>query len=160
MDGIVTNGGVVEERQVPRIEVERPQRQCNQGVREEAEPMQEREHRPEDRPCETRKERQGREVAEQDVLEHVEAEELLAEGVQRAYERGEKQHDPAREESDPPAGYGRPAGAERPHPARVQDREQDGRHHLKRVESPAGVDGQMSQHGSSLPSCSSSITTW
>ena len=78
---------------------------------EKAQAMHEGKRRPQDRPGEPREECKGRQVAQQDVLDHVEAEELLAERVQRTDERGEEDHDSGREECDPPARNHGPAGA-------------------------------------------------
>jgi hypothetical protein len=78
---------------------------------EKAEAMHEGKRRPEDRPGETGQKRERREVSEQDVLEHVEAEELLAQRVQRTDERAEEDRDPGSEERDPPTGNHGPAGA-------------------------------------------------
>ena len=122
--------------------------------------MQEGERGAHDRPGQACEERERREISQEDVLQHVEAEELLAERVHRAHERDEEDRDPGRKECDPPTRHSSPPGAQCPHAACVQECQQDGRHDLQRVERPAGVDGQMGQHGSSLPSCSSSTTTW
>ena len=75
--------------------------------------------RPQHRPGEPAEERERREVAEQDVLDHVAAERALGVVVERRHERDEQQHDPEREEADPPAAAARPAPPQRPHaPAR------------------------------------------
>ena len=102
--GVVAHGRLVEERQMPDVEVHRPERQGDQRIGEEAQAVQEGERRPQDRACQPREQRERREISEQDVLQHVEAEELFAERMDRADERDEEQRDAGREESDPPAG--------------------------------------------------------
>src|SRR5207245_11355988 len=99
--------------------------------------------RREDRAANGRQQRQRREISEQDVLEHVEAEELLAERMDRRDERDEEQSDPRREEADAPARHGGAASAEGAHPTGIERREQQGRDDLQRIERPAGVDWQV-----------------
>ena len=157
---VVAHGCVVEVREMPHVQVHRPQRQRDQRIGEEAQVVEESERRPQDRPGQAREKCKWREISQQDVLQHVKAEELLAERVHRADERDQEDRDSGREEGDPPDGNRYPPGAPCPHAAGIEDCQHSGRHDLQRVESPAGVDGQMGEHGSSLPSCSSSITTW
>ena len=133
------DGCLVEERQVPEIEIRRPDRQRHDRVREHAQALDgpEREQRPQHRPREPGEQAERCEVADHDVLEHVEAEELLlADRSDRGGEREQEQHDPQPEEEDPVAGHRRPAATQGASPHRVRDRsEQDGRE-LQRVESP------------------------
>ena len=96
---------------MPDVEVHRPERQSDQRIGEETQAVEKGERRPQDRPGQAGKERERREISEQDVLEHVEAEELLAERMHRAHERDQENRDPGCEERDPPARYRRPAGA-------------------------------------------------
>jgi hypothetical protein len=157
---VVADSRLVEERQVPDIEVHSPDRQRDDRIREEAQRVHERERRPQDRSREPGEERERRKVAEQHVLQHVEAEELLADRVNGRDKRDEQECDAGRKEPDPPAGDRRSARSQRGHATRVEHRDEDDRDDLQRVERPARVDRQMEQHATSLPSCSSSITTW
>ena len=149
VDGRVPNGRLVEERQVPEIEIRRPDRQRHDRIREHAQTLDgpEREQRPQHRPREPGEQEERCEVADQDVLEHVEAEELLlADRGDGRGEREQEQRDPEREKEDSIAGHGRPAAAQRARPHRVRNRgEEDGRE-LQRIESPVG------QHLSTLGS--------
>ena len=84
--GAVAERRLVHERQVPEIEVERPDRQRNERVGQIAEPLcgLVGEHRPEHRPGQAGDEAERRQVAEDHVLAHVNEEEiLLAELVDR-----------------------------------------------------------------------------
>src|ERR671934_1623232 len=143
---VVAQGGVVEVREVPHIEVDRPERQRHQRVSEEAETVQPRERRPQDRSRQSGEERERREIAEQHVLQHVEREHPLAECVHRRNERYEQREDPEREQEDPPARHGRPALAQRQDAARVQCSDDERRHDLKRVERPARGGLQVRDH--------------
>ena len=149
VDGRVADGSLVQKREVPEIEIRRPDRQRHERVREHPQTLDgpEREQRPQHRPRKPGEQAERCEVADQDVLEHVEAEELLlADRSDGGGEREQKQRDPQPEEKDPVAGHGRPAAMQGASPHRVRDRcEQDGRE-LQRVESPVG------QHVSTLGS--------
>ena len=93
----VADGGLVQERQVPDVEVDRPERQRHRGVGEHAQALDgaEREQRPQHRPGEAGEQAERREVADQDVLEHVEAEELLL------ADRGDRRGEGEQEQDDP-----------------------------------------------------------
>ena len=126
---------------MPHVEVDRPDRERDEGVREDPERMDETEDRPEDRPVQTGEHRERRQVAEQDVLEHVEAEELLlAEDVDRRDEREEDEGEAEPEHPGAPALDGRAAPPQSPHPPRVEQGDDEGRHELQRLQRPARQD--------------------
>ena len=92
----VMERSVVEERDMPEVEVGRPHRQRDERVREHTQALDELElqHRTQDRPRQPDHEAQRREVAQDDVLEHVHEEEmLLAEVVDRRVEREDDEPD-------------------------------------------------------------------
>ena len=103
--GVVVERRVVQERHVPEVEVDGPDRQRDERVRQHAQAFDdaELEHRPQDRPAQTRDEAERREVADDHVLQHVHEEEvLLAELVDRRVEREYDEGDPAPERDLPP----------------------------------------------------------
>ena len=137
---LVLDRGFVERGNVPEREVRRPDRERDERVREHAQPhdAREREHGAENRPGQPGEQTQGRKVAEQEVLRHVEREELLlGDRRQRRGDRNDEEHDPEREEADPPTRYRLPALGERPRPHAVRERDQHDRGELERVERPA-----------------------
>ena len=79
MNRVVVQRRRVQERDVPHVEIDRPDRQRDQRMREKTQPIDrpQREHRPEHRPGQAGDEAQRCEIAEQDVLEHVHEEEVL-----------------------------------------------------------------------------------
>ena len=81
-------GGVVERRDVPEVEVERPERQGDQRVGEDLEPVEEadREDRLQQRPGQAEDQQQRGDVAEQQVLAHVGDDQLLGDVADRARE--------------------------------------------------------------------------
>ena len=86
VDGAVMERRLVHKRDVPEVEVQRPEGQRDERMGQEAEAPHagQGQHRPEDRPGETRNEGERCEVAEEDVLDHVDEEELLlAERIDR-----------------------------------------------------------------------------
>jgi hypothetical protein len=99
--------------------------------------------RPEDPLRQRERERDRREVGDQQVLDHVERRELLAEPVDRADQRDEQQRDPGPPERRPaPPGRPRPTLPPRrppPEPVGQRVREQRSDHH--RREGPRRVDG-------------------
>ena len=138
---VVVQRRLVQERQVPDVEVERPQRQCNQRVPEHAQAPDhgQRQHRAQDRPRQARDHEQRREVADDDVLDHVDEEELLlAEGVDRRHHDEEEECQPAPEAPHAPARHGLAALGERADAAVVEDSYQRQTRELDRVERPAG----------------------
>ena len=148
---VVSHRGLVEKRQVPDVEVDRPERQRDQRMREEPQPVQEGEHGPQDRPCQPREKRERREVAEQHVLQHVKAEELLTERVHGADECYDQQRDARAEHDDSPSGNVRATPAQRPHATGVEQCHEHHGHDLDGVERPTGVDRQVCDHDTSLP---------
>ena len=77
---------------------------------------------PEERAGEPGEQAERREIAEQEVLRHVEREELLlADGRDRRRDRDDEERDPEREERDAPAGNRLPAARERARAHRVGD---------------------------------------
>ena len=98
----------------------------------------EREDGPQDRAGQAREEAERREVAEDDVLGHVHREELvLAPGRERRDERDEHEDEAGREEAIRQVGRDDPAGAQAPHPRRVERRDERERHELQRLEAEA-----------------------
>jgi len=84
--GVVVERGVVERRHVPEADVDRPQRQGDERMREDAQRAHgpERERRPEQRAAQPEHEAERGEVADQQMLSHVQREVLLlAEPVER-----------------------------------------------------------------------------
>ena len=95
---------------MPDVEVD-PRAAAPPRVREHPQALDraEREQRPQHRPVQAREQAERGEVADQDVLDHVKAEELLlADRGDRGGERDEQEHEPEREERDAPAGRGVP----------------------------------------------------
>ena len=137
--GVVVQGGLVEHREVPEVEVHRPDRQRDERVGEEPEAVDrlQREHGPQHGPCQAGDEAERREVAEQHVLAHVDEEEvLLAELVDRRVERDHDERDPEPEEELPPSRHRQPAAREVPRPAQVEHRDDERRDELERLEVP------------------------
>ena len=108
---------LVHRRDVPEDEVRGPDRERDERVREHAQAhdARKREHGAEERPGEPREQAERREVADEQVLRHVEREELLLADLRdRRGDRDQQQRDPEREEPDPPPGNGLPALRQRP----------------------------------------------
>jgi hypothetical protein len=140
VDGRVSDGPLVQQRQVPEIQIGRPERQRDQGVREHPQPFDrpECEQRPEERPREPGEQAERREVADQDVLQHVEAEELLL--ADRRDRRGEGEHeeqDPGGEQEHAPHRQRRAAAPQRSRPQRIGRRRDSDRRELQRIDRPA-----------------------
>ena len=109
---------------MPEVEVRRPERQGDERVREQAQRLRpaEREHAAGGSARSARRAAERREVAEQDVLEHVEGEELARSpnACDRRDEREEHERDPGREERRRrQRGTGGRAAAQRPRPRAV-----------------------------------------
>ena len=77
VDGAVVDRGLVEPRNVPDVEVDRPERQRDQWVREDQVAKTHAALKRQQRTGEAEHECERREVAEDDVLEHVNPEQLL-----------------------------------------------------------------------------------
>ena len=123
MHDVVAERRLVEERQVPEIEVHGPQRPRDHGMREHAERVNPvvGEQRTEQRPRQPGDDRQRRELAEQHVLRHVHEEELLlTPRIERREERERDQAETHAERPAAPGGDGRPTTGERPRAAVVE----------------------------------------
>ena len=132
---------LVEDRQVPEVEVDRPDRERHERVGEEAEPVDrlQREHGPEHGPRQPGDEAERRQVAEDHVLAHVDEEEvLLAELVDRRVERDHDERDPEPEEELPTLRDRQAAARERARAAQIEDRDDERRHDLERLQVPGG----------------------
>jgi hypothetical protein len=113
----VLDRGLVDRRQVPKHQVHRPERESDEGVREDAQPHdpRKREQRSEHRPGQPGEQAERGEVADEEVLGHVEREQLLlADPRDRRRDRSQEEHEAECEERDPPAGDGLAALGERP----------------------------------------------
>ena len=102
---VVAKRRLVEHRQVPDVEVDRPGRERHQRVGEHAEladvpPAQERR---EQRAGEAEHDQQRRDVADHEVLGHVRHQQLIGERIDRVAQRDRQRHQPGREARLPPA---------------------------------------------------------
>jgi hypothetical protein len=79
---------------VPDVEVHRPERERDERIGKETQRIEVLEDRTEDRSREPREQSKRGQIPEQHVLSHVEAEQLLAECMDRGDERGEQRQDP------------------------------------------------------------------
>ena len=138
MDEVVVDRSLVREREMPEVEVRDPDRQRDERVDEHAQRShrREREQRPEERAGQPQQEQERRQVSEQQVLDHVEREALLAERGDRRDERDEQRQQAEREENDPPPGHGRAAAGERSRAQRVRAADGGDAGELERVEGP------------------------
>src|SRR5207247_4065431 len=153
VDRLVAERGLPQDRQMPDEEVERPERERDEWVREESERPHraQREDRTQQRAGEAGDDAERREIADQQVLRHVERERLLlAEGRDRGYERDDEEADAEREEEVAPLGDGRSLARERSGPLPVEERSDGDRHQLERLERPRGLRGMSEQHRSSV----------
>jgi len=98
--------------------------------------MDEPQQRPQNRTRQPAQDRERREVPQQDVLHHVDAERALDVVVDRRRERHEQQHDAEREEANAPARRGCPAPTQGLNAPGVESREQQHRHDPERLERP------------------------
>ena len=138
--GVVPERSLVEVRQVPEVEVDRPQRPGHERVGEHAQPVNPLvgEERTKQRARQPGDDRQRRELSEQHVLRHVHEEELLlAPRVERREERkgDERQADPERPAA--PGGDGRSATRERPCAAVIEEAAEGDGDDCERIERPA-----------------------
>jgi hypothetical protein len=141
MERVVVQRSLVQKREVPDVEVDRPERQRDEWVGQDSQPRDraDREHRPEDRAREADDERERREIADDHVLEHVREEELLLpESIERRHERQEQEHERRCEGRLPPPRHGRAAARERSSPFEVHEGAERDRRELERVERPTG----------------------
>ena len=130
--GAVVDRGLVDRRHVPEHQVHCPERERDEGVREDAQPHdpRKREQWPEHRPGRAGEQAERGEVADEEVLSHVEALEqlLLADPRDRRRDCDEEEDETERGGRSSPAWDGLAALCERPraHPVRHGD-EPDGR---------------------------------
>ena len=101
----------------------------------------------EDRAGEAGEEAQRREVTEDEVLGHVEREQLLSDGRDRRRDGDDEEGDSERVERDPPPRYRLPATGQRPCPYRVGDCDEDDGRELQRIECPARQRGRLVHGG-------------
>jgi hypothetical protein len=137
---VVPQSSLVEEGQVPDVEVGGPQGQGDERVREHAETPH-RPHgkqRPQDRAGETGDDAERREVAEEQVLDHVKRERLQGQLLERPSERDDEQDDSEPEEDRLPGGQRRTAAAQAPHAECVEKRTDRDRQQLERVGQESG----------------------
>jgi hypothetical protein len=126
---------------MPEDEVRSPERQRDERVREHPQPHDAREAQegPEQRPGQPGEQAEGREVAEKEVLRHVEGEQpLLADPRDRRSDRDDEERDAEREERDAPPRNRLAAASESARPDAVRERDQGDRGELERIERPAG----------------------
>ena len=119
VDGVVAQRGLVEHRQVPDVEVERPGHDRHDGMGEHAQAPGDRiaQHRGQQRAGQAQHDQQRGDVADQQVLDHVGDEQLVGERVDRRAQ-GEGEHDQPGARSRPAASPAPPA-ALRPGSARA-----------------------------------------
>ena len=125
---------------MPEHEVRRPDRERDERVREDAQAhhARQREDRAEHRPGEPGEKAQRREIAEQQVLRHVEREELLlCDDRDRRRECDHEERQTEGEERDPPSRHRLVAAGKCPCPHAVGDADEDDRCELEQVERPA-----------------------
>ncbi len=132
-------GCLVHERDVPEDEVESPEGQRNGGMGQEAklvdepEPEQRLQHRTGQADDETER----RQIADQNVLEHVHEQELGREGVDRRDQREQDERKAEPEDQTPPGGHRRAAAVQRPRALPVEERQERRGHELPGLERPA-----------------------
>ena len=130
---------VIEVRDVPDVEVERPERQRDERMGQDAQPLDhlEAKHRAKDLAGQPEHEAERREVAEDHVLRHVEEEEmLLAERVDRRVEREHDERDAGPERGAAPTRHRAALSGERPATRVVEERRDDRGDDLERFERP------------------------
>ena len=140
MHDLVPERRLVEERQVPEIEVHGPQRPRDHRMSEHAERVNPvvGEQRAEQRARQPGDDRQRRQLPEQNVLRHVHEEELLlAPRIERREERDRDQAEADAERPAAPAGDRAPAAGERVRAAVVGERGEGDRDDGERIERPA-----------------------
>ncbi len=127
--GVMAQGRLVEEGQVPDVEVHGPQGKGDERVREHAQAAHgpHGEQRPQDGTGEAGDDAERREVAEQQVLDHVKGERLQGELFERPGEGDDEQEDAEPEDDGLPDRQRRPSPAQAAHAERVEKRpEHDG----------------------------------
>jgi hypothetical protein len=138
VDPVVLHGALVQRGQVPDVEVDGPQRQRDGGMREHPQPPQlaHRQQRLQDRPGQAEDQQQRADVGDQQVLDHVHREQLVADGADRAAQRDQDQRQPAVPAPLAPRGRVgvRMALPQRARAQEVHERAHQRRHHLDRGE--------------------------
>jgi hypothetical protein len=111
--GAVLHRRLVERRDVPEREVRCPDGKRHERVREDAQPHHagEREHRPEQRAGEAGEQAERGQVADEQVLDHVEREELPLHLRDRRGDGHEEQRDPSEKSAIRQPGTGCPRRA-------------------------------------------------
>jgi phosphoribosylformylglycinamidine cyclo-ligase len=140
MDRAVMERRLIEERDVPGVEIDGPDGERDVRVGQDSQPVDrpERKDRAEHRPRQPDDEAERRQVAEQNVLDHVDHEEvafpdLVDRGVQR-------QHDQSNPQPEEPPAPGRNRCAtelERPHATQIEQPRDQRRRELERFQVPA-----------------------
>ena len=146
VQGARLDRALVQHREVPEDEVRGPDREGDERVREDAEPHHsgQGENRSQHRPCEPGEQAERGEVSEQQVLRHVEREELLLADLRDGGRDGDDQErDPEGEQRDAPARHRLPAARHRASPQRVGDGDERDRRELERVDRPARQEGRL-----------------
>jgi hypothetical protein len=133
--GVMAQGRLVEEGQMPDVEVHGPQWEGDERVREHAKTAHgpHREQRPQDGAGEAGDDAERREVAEQEVLDHVKGERLQGELFERPGEGDDEQEDAEPEDDGLPDRQRRPSAAQPAHAQRIENRTDGNRQELQRV---------------------------
>ena len=125
--------GVIENRQVPDEEVDGPERVGNEWIREDLKPTEEsnRQDRLHDRACQTENQKQRRDIADDQVLDHVGDDQLFGEEATGTEEHQQHQDD-SRSEADLSPHRNRSTGPGELHcPVPVNDDRERQRHQFK-----------------------------
>ena len=112
---------LVEDRQVPSIEVDRPKRKGDQRAGKHPQTIKKPnlEDRRNQRPSEPKHDQQRRNVAKQQMLDHVHEQQFLA-GLPKRGERRTDHNEPRVEASLPPPRHGVPMESKRAHAPRIE----------------------------------------
>ena len=150
VDPVVAQRRLVERGRVPGVEVERPQHQRDDGVREDAQAVdhgvaqQRREHRP----GEAEHEQEPRDVTDQQMLGHVGQEQLVGEVADGRGERDGEDEQPGDERPAPPRLDRTPLRGERATTPVVRD--PIGQQDEREDDRPGRTGGGEWRHGPSL----------
>jgi hypothetical protein len=138
---------LVEGRDVPQIEVGEPQRQRDRGVDEPAQPAQppRGKERLQERTGKPERDQKRCEVAEDEVLGHVDPDQLAVEPRERRGERHPDEKDPAGEARLAPPRQRPSPPCEAPCPGGVEHGDRERRDQLQRLEAALHV-GQREFH--------------
>ncbi len=140
-------GGVVDRRDVPEVEVDRPQREGDERVGEDLEPVEgaDREERLQQRAGQPEDDQQRGDVADQQVLDHVGEHQLVGDVADRAEERDRDRQQAGAEAELAPERHAPARPGESQHPVPVEDAGEGDRHDLDRHER-AGDVGERQLH--------------